>query len=71
MHSQSQFGDPHAGQAGYVLPSSIYLCIFLPGWNCVSNSLQGHQLDRSVRLFNLWKQVQKQGKSVDFTTSGA
>ena len=33
--------------------------IFLSGWNCVSNSLQGHQLARRVGRFNLWKQVQK------------
>jgi hypothetical protein len=34
-------------------------CIFLSGWNCVSNSLLGHQLKVRVGRFNLWKQVQK------------
>ena len=60
-----------AGLADHVLPGPIKSRIFLPGWNCVSNSLQGHQLERSVRQFDLWKQVQKSGKSVDFTTTGA
>jgi hypothetical protein len=31
----------------------------------------GHQLNETVRLFNLWKQVQKPSKFVDFTKVGA
>jgi len=60
-----------AGQASCVLPSSVGFCIVLPGWNCVSNSLQGHQLESSVIPFNLWKQVQKTEFSVDFTKISA
>ena len=36
-----------------------------------SDSLQGHQLFWRVGLSNLWKQVQKTEKSVDFTSLGA
>jgi hypothetical protein len=32
-------------QAGCELPISFAPCIVLTGWNCVSNSLQGHQLE--------------------------
>jgi hypothetical protein len=31
------------------LPHSTASCIVLPGWNCVSNSLQGHQLRKDCR----------------------
>ena len=61
----------HRRQADSELPSSIKSCIVLPGWNCVSNSLQGHQLRRRVGLFNLWKQVQKMESPVDITKVGA
>jgi hypothetical protein len=71
MHSQSQSDLPRTGQAGYVVPSSIESCIFLPGWNCVSNSLLGHQLEGSVGWLNLWKQVENADKSVDITSYGA
>jgi hypothetical protein len=71
MHSQSQSVIPRAGLADYVLPSSTEFCIFLPSWNCVSNSLQGHQLVKSVGWFNLWKQVQKAEEPVDITSLGA
>jgi hypothetical protein len=71
MLLQSHFGIPRSGLAGHVLPHSFDFRIVLPGLNCVSNSLQGHQLDRSVRQFNLWKQVQKKTKSVDITMPGA
>jgi hypothetical protein len=60
-----------AGLADHVLPGPIKSRIFLPGWNCVSNSLQGHQLIRRVGRFNLWKQVQKMESSVDITKVGA
>jgi hypothetical protein len=71
MLAQSQSGLPRAGQADNELPSSTEFRIFLPDRNCVSNSLQGHQLVWTLGWFNLWKQVQKVDKSVDFTSSGA
>jgi hypothetical protein len=46
-----------AGQAGYESPNSIKSRIVLSGWNCVSNSLQGHQLIETLGASNLWKQV--------------
>jgi hypothetical protein len=36
-----------------------------------SDALTGHQLNETLRLFNLWKQVQKSSKFVDFTRVGA
>ncbi len=39
--------------------------------NIVSDSLKAHQLVETLRLFNLWKQVQKTDLSVDITTHGA
>ena len=36
-----------------------------------SDALLGHQLNETVRPFNLWKQVQKSSKFVDFTNAGA
>jgi hypothetical protein len=71
MHSQSHPRLSTSGKADCVQPGQIKSCIVLPGWNCVSNSLQGHQLERSVDRFNLWKQVEKTELSVDFTTVGA
>jgi hypothetical protein len=71
MRFLPQTNHPHAGPAGNGLSCSIEFRIVLPGWNCVSNSLQGHQLQRSVRLIDLWKQVQKTEETVDFTTTGA
>jgi hypothetical protein len=53
------------------MPPSTASCIFLSGWNYISNSLLAHQLKGSLGLLNLWKQVQKKGKSVDFTGAGA
>jgi hypothetical protein len=55
------------------LCTSDFNCILhrLPSRNCVSNSLLAHQLKGSLGLLNLWKQVQKMCKSVDFTSAGA
>jgi hypothetical protein len=41
----------------------------LPATN--SDALSSHQLNETLRLFNLWKQVQKSSKFVDFTSLGA
>jgi hypothetical protein len=54
-----------------VPPDSTETCIVLPGWNCVSNSLQGHQLEKSLYRVDLWKQVEKTKRTVDFTNVGA
>jgi len=54
-----------------VPPNSTETCIVLPGWNCVSNSLEDHQLLRSLDRVDLWKQVEKSDESVDFTLIGA
>jgi hypothetical protein len=61
----------HCRQADYESPTLTNFRIFLSGRNCVSNSLQGHQLERRLGRFNLWKQVQKEESSVDITSSGA
>ena len=45
--------------------------IVLPGWNCVSSCLQGHQLKGSVGRRRLWIQVQNVESSVDFTIYSA
>jgi hypothetical protein len=52
-------------------PYSIQYRIVLFGGNCVSSSLLGHQLDRSLGRINLWKQVQKEKVPVDFTIPSA
>ena len=49
----------------------IQICIVLSGLNCVPNSLAGHQLIWTLGRFNLWKQVQKTERIVDFTILGA
>jgi hypothetical protein len=36
-----------------------------------SDALTGHQLNETLRWFNLWIQVQKSSKFVDFTSLGA
>jgi hypothetical protein len=41
----------------------------LPATN--SDALSSHQLNETVRLLDLWKQVQKSSKFVDFTRAGA
>jgi hypothetical protein len=41
----------------------------LPATN--SDTLTGHQLNETIRPFDLWKQVQKSSKFVDFTRVGA
>jgi hypothetical protein len=41
----------------------------LPATN--SDALTGHQLNETLRPFDLWKQVQKASKFVDFTRAGA
>jgi hypothetical protein len=41
----------------------------LPATN--SDALTGHQLNETLRPINLWKQVQKSSKFVDFTRAGA
>jgi hypothetical protein len=41
----------------------------LPATN--SDALTRHQLNETLRPMNLWKQVQKSGKFVDFTRVGA
>jgi hypothetical protein len=71
MHSQSRPGLPRAGFAGHELPSFNQVRIVPPDRNCVSDPLRGHQLVTTVGWFNLWKQVQKAGESVDFTIIGA
>ena len=62
--------DPRR-QADMEAPISTASCIVLSAWNCISNSLPGHQLERSLGPIDLWKQVQKVHKSVDFTSVGA
>ena len=62
---------PLTGEPAYELPTSTASCIFQSGKNCISNSLVAHQLERSLGLVNLWKQVQKTSNSVDFTSVGA
>jgi hypothetical protein len=71
MHSLNLNGALHRRQAGYELPISTASCIVLSVRNCVSNSLPGHQLEVSLGVLNLWKQVQKGAKPVDFTRVGA
>jgi hypothetical protein len=71
MHSHNFIQAPLAGEPASVPPTSKASCIVLSDRNCVSNSLPGHQLKWSLSLFNLWKQVQKSAKSVDFTSVGA
>ena len=68
---QSHSCFPLTGEPAYELLPSTASCIFLSKWNYISNSLLAHQLERSLGLLNLWKQVQKKGKSVDFTSAGA
>jgi hypothetical protein len=41
----------------------------LPATN--SDALSSHQLNETLRLLDLWKQVQKSSKYVDFTKAGA
>jgi hypothetical protein len=41
------------------------------GGTAFPDSLPGHQLNARVGLINLWKQVQKGLKLVDFTSVGA
>jgi len=41
----------------------------LPATN--SDALSSHQLNETLRPINLWKQVQKSSKFVDFTRAGA
>jgi hypothetical protein len=71
MRSQFHSGLTHVGKPTWKAPISTVSCIFLSDWNCVSNSLPGHQLKRSLGPFDLWKQVQKIDNSVDFTSVGA
>ena len=56
---QSHSGFPPAGEPACVLPTSTASCIVLSGRKYNSNSLLAHQLERSLGLVNLWKQVQK------------
>jgi hypothetical protein len=51
----------------------IFLCLLhRPVWLELRFQFPtGHQLERSLGPFNLWKQVQKEEKPVDFTMNGA
>jgi hypothetical protein len=71
MHSLNLVRPFHHRQASDELPNSTASCIVLSGRNCVSNSLPGHQLRVSLGVLNLWTQVQKGAKPVDFTKVGA
>jgi hypothetical protein len=71
MRSQSNSGLTHAGKPTWKAPISTVTCIVLSNRNCSSNSLPDHQLKRSLGPFDLWKQVQKSQKFVDFTSVGA
>jgi len=62
---------PSTAVSGCGLPYSIQPASSCLGRDCVSNSLQGHQLFWRVGAFNLWIQVQKETKPVDFTGCGA
>jgi hypothetical protein len=56
--------------AGDQLPACADCLFFqLPATN--SDALSSHQLNETLRPFNLWKQVQKSSKFVDFTMVGA
>ena len=60
-----------AGRAGCSGTGVFDSHIVSPGWNCVSNSSLDHYLDCSVGPTDLWTQVQKRKKSVDFTSFDA
>ena len=55
--SQSHSCLPLIGKPTGELPTSTASCTVPSNWNCVSNSLLAHQLERSLGLLNLWKQV--------------
>jgi hypothetical protein len=71
MHSQSHSGFSPAGKPTSSAPISTASCIVLPGGTAFPDSLPSHQLNARVGLMNLWKQVQKGQKFVDFTSVGA
>jgi hypothetical protein len=58
-------------RAGDESPIFVGFCISRQVGNVVSNSLQAHQLKETLRLPDLWKQVQKTNLSVDITIPGA
>ncbi len=60
-----------SGRAGVHFPILIGFSFRQPFRQPTPNALQGHQLNETVRPFNLWKQVQKTSKFVDFTKVGA
>jgi hypothetical protein len=53
------FGRVAYRQAGLLSTKFNRFLHRLPGRKYASNSLSGHQLERSLGLFDLWKQVQK------------
>jgi hypothetical protein len=63
---------PSTGQTSQPWKADFNRFPHRPSWlELRSNLLPGHQLEWSLGPFNLWKQVQKSPKSVDFTTAGA
>jgi hypothetical protein len=62
---------PSAAVSSRGLPHSIQFRIVLFGGNCVSSSLLGYQLNRSLGRIKQKKQVQKRELSVDFTIPSA
>jgi hypothetical protein len=66
---QTSTGFPSLVLANYGL--RIQIRIVLSHRNCVPNSLAGHQLIWTLGRFDLWKQVQKTERIVDFTNVGA
>jgi hypothetical protein len=62
---------PSAAVSSRVPPYSIQFRIVFFGGNCVSRSLLGHQLNKTLGRINLWKQVEKEELPVDFTSPSA
>jgi hypothetical protein len=53
------------------LPPAFTVCLLPFIRQPTYDSLLSHQLNETLARLNLWKQVQKSGKSVDITRSGA
>jgi hypothetical protein len=60
-----------SGWAGGDFPALTGFSFHQPFRQPTPDALLGHQLNETLRLFNLWMQVQKGSKFVDFTNVGA
>jgi len=60
-----------SGWAGADFPILIGFSFHQPFRQSTPDALQAHQLNETVRPLNLWMQVQKPSKSVNFTKVGA